>query len=224
MNKVKNIIFDYDGTLHNSIIIYAKGFRQAYKYLVEKGYAKKKLWEDNEIGRWIGLSSKDMWNQFMPELPEVEKQKCSNIIGSHMIQCIKENKAELYEGSIDILEYLKNEGFNLIFLSNCKIEYMEAHRRSFDLDRYFKDFYCSEEFGFIPKYEIFQKIKVKYSGDFLVVGDRYQDFEIAKVHNLFFVGCGYGFGKEGELKDSDFLIKDVLEIKEVISKLNKITK
>lgn len=224
MDKIKNIIFDYDGTLHNSIIIYAQGFRQAYKYLVEKGYVEERLWKDDEISRWIGLSSMDMWNQFMPELSEDEKQKCSNIIGSHMIQCINEGKAELYEGSIDILGYLKEKGFNLIFLSNCKIEYMEAHRKSFNLDRYFKDFYCTEEFGFIPKYEIFQKIKVKYIGGFLVIGDRYQDFEIAKIHNLVFIGCIYGFGKEGELKDSGFLVDNVLELKEAIDKLIERTK
>lgn len=220
MDKIKNIIFDYDGTLHNSMIIYGQGFRQAYKYLVELGYAQERLWDDNEISKWIGFSSKEMWNEFMPELPEDEKKKCSNIIGSYMIQCINENKAELYEGAIDILEYLKEKGFNLIFLSNCKIEYMEAQRRSFNLDNYFKDFYCTEEFGFIPKYDIFHAIKAKYNGNFLVVGDRYQDMEIAKVYNLVFIGCKYGFGKEGELKDSNFLIHDILEIKEIIEEIN----
>ena len=37
MNKKINIIFDYDGTLHNSIKIYGPAFRKAYEYLIKEG-------------------------------------------------------------------------------------------------------------------------------------------------------------------------------------------
>lgn len=46
---MKYIIFDYDGTLHNSIKIYKPAFMTAYDYLVDNGYAKKR--EFSEIGR-----------------------------------------------------------------------------------------------------------------------------------------------------------------------------
>lgn len=94
---------------------------------------------------------------------------------------------------------------------------MESHRRAFNLDNYFKDIYCSEEFNFIPKYEIFNKIKSKYAGRFIVIGDRYQDMEIAKIHNLISIGCKYGFGKEEELKSSHFLIDNISKIKEILN-------
>ena len=154
-----NIIFDYDGTLHNSIKIYGPAFRQAYSYLVEKGYREERSWKDEEISKWLGFSSKDMWNSFMPGLEEEEKQKCSYLIGIAMVKCINENKAELYAGTLETLEYLKNKDFNLIFLSNCKIQYMKENRRVFNLDKYFTDFYCTEEFNFLPKYKIFNYIK-----------------------------------------------------------------
>ena len=35
---MKYIIFDYDGTLHNSIKIYKPAFMTAYDYLVDNGY------------------------------------------------------------------------------------------------------------------------------------------------------------------------------------------
>ena len=34
--NIKNIVFDYDGTLHNSIKIYAPAFREAYNYLIDQ--------------------------------------------------------------------------------------------------------------------------------------------------------------------------------------------
>lgn len=220
MNKAINIIFDYDGTLHNSIRIYGPAFRQAYSYLVKKGYAEERSWCDKEISRWLGFSSKDMWNNFMPNLSNEEKEKCSALIGTSMLQYIKEDKAELYPGAIETLEYLKDKGLNLIFLSNCKIQYMNEHRRAFSLDKYFSSFYCTEEFDFSPKYKIFNSIKEKYKGHFIVIGDRYQDIEIAKIHNLYSIGCEYGYGSKKELNEANIIIKDILDLRKIINNVS----
>ena len=67
---MKGVIFDYDGTLHESIRIYAPAFHRAYEYLVEKRHAPQREWSASEIGRWLGYSSRDMWNEFMPGLDE----------------------------------------------------------------------------------------------------------------------------------------------------------
>ncbi len=94
--NIRNIVFDYDGTLNNSLKIYAPSFKIAYNYLVETNQAIEKEWTDEEISMWLGYSSRDMWNNFMPNLREEEKQKCSNLIGSSMVNLINEGRAELY--------------------------------------------------------------------------------------------------------------------------------
>ena len=68
-----SLIFDYDGTLHDSIKIYAPAFRQAYAYLVSLKLAEERTWTDGEISPWLGFSSRDMWNSFLPELPQFYK-------------------------------------------------------------------------------------------------------------------------------------------------------
>lgn len=209
---MKYIIFDYDGTLHNSIKIYKPAFMKAYDYLVANGYANKREFEEEEISRFLGLSATDMWNTFMPNLPKNEKEKCSSIIGESMIEYIDKGKAKLYDGTIETLNKLNEYGYKLIFLSNCKSSYMNKHIERFNLDKYFIDFYCSEDFDFIPKYEIFRLIKGKYQGEFIVVGDRFVDMELAKKHNLFSIGCGYGYGNNDELKDADYIIDNINEI------------
>lgn len=209
---MKYIIFDYDGTLHNSIKIYKPAFMKAYDYLVTNGYANKREFEEEEISRFLGLSATDMWNIFMPNLPKNEKEKCSSIIGESMIEYIDKGKAKLYDGTIETLNKLNEYGYKLIFLSNCKSSYMNKHIERFNLDKYFIDFYCSEDFDFIPKYEIFRLIKGKYQGEFIVVGDRFVDMELAKKHNLFSIGCGYGYGNNDELKDADYIIDNINEI------------
>jgi phosphoglycolate phosphatase len=209
---MKNIIFDYDGTLHNSIKIYAPAFRYAYESLVRLGYAAKREWNEEEISMWLGFNSKDMWNLFMPALSMDIKNMCSDLIGTAMIDYINEGKAELYPHSLDVLQTLKDAGNTLIFLSNCKESYMDAHNKTFKLCNYFDDFYCTENYGFKPKYEIFNFIKEKYVEDFIIIGDRYQDIEVAVKHNLYSIGCIYGYGSKEELKMASTIVNNVTQI------------
>ncbi|WMJ88522.1 HAD family hydrolase [Anaerocolumna sp. MB42-C2] len=207
-----NFLFDYDGTLHNSIKIYAPAFRTAYTYLIENGFADSKEFTDQEISYWLGFTADDMWKIFLPNLPEEEKKKCSAMIGKEMIRLVNNGMAELYPQAENILQKLKDLGYNLIFLSNCKRAYMEANIRQFRLDRFFSAFYCSEDFGFIPKHEIFITIKENCSGDYIVIGDRFQDMEISEMHNLQSIGCFYGYGSSNELQHATYRINNLSDI------------
>ncbi|WP_326907963.1 HAD family hydrolase [Sedimentibacter sp. MB31-C6] len=207
-----NLIFDYDGTIHNSITIYRPAFERAYEYLTSLGLAKERSWNELEIARWLGYSSKEMWDIFMPSLSKYHKEKCSQIIGETMLKLIDEGRAQLYTHSTEVLQQLKQSGYRLVFLSNCKRSYMNAHMKYFDLEKYFSSFYCTEDFDFKPKYIIFDKIKKDHDGEFIVIGDRYQDMEIALKHNLKAIGCIYGYGNSQELAFADMLVSEVKEI------------
>ena len=217
MKAFNNLIFDYDGTLHNANKVYAPAFRKAFNRLIELGYQQEgSTISDEEIGRWLGYSSLDTWNQFMPELPLEIKESCSEMITQAMLEGVRTGLAELYPGSLDCLAELKEAGYTLIFLSNCRRAYMEAHIGSFELDRYFSGFYCTQDFGFKPKYEIFETIRRDFEGGFAVIGDRFHDMELAVRHRLFCVGCAYGYGTPEELEEADVIVEDVREIPAVI--------
>ncbi|MFD3155475.1 HAD family hydrolase [Haloimpatiens sp. FM7330] len=213
--NVKTIFFDYDGTLHNSIKIYAPAFRKAYEHLISNNIVESKEFSEEEISYWLGFSSKDMWKNFMPDLEENIKNECSSMIGKEMTKLISENKAVLYEGALETLEYLKKRGYNLIFISNCGKYYRDMARDKFKLNNYFNDMICSEEYDFIPKYEILNKVKSKYSNDMVIIGDRIHDIEAGRKNEIYTIGCEYGFAQKDELKDTDLNIKDIRELKKI---------
>lgn len=216
-----NLIFDYDGTLHNCLKIYAPSFRKAYSWLVENSYAEAKKYSDEEIGYWLGFNSTDMWTMFQPQLAPEIREKCRKMIGEEMASHLNEGDAELFRGAEEVLTSLKESGFTLIFLSNCRIKYMRRHNSAFGLDRYFDYFYCAEDFDFIPKYEIFRKIKPNHKGDFIVIGDRFHDIETATLNNLKSIGCAYGYGTPEELAEADIIIHDISEISDAVKQLTK---
>lgn len=193
------LIFDYDGTLHDSIRIYAPAFRKGYSELVRQERLPEQQFSDAEISRWLGYSVQEMWQLFMPELPQKTKEACSRMIGDEMVRLTKEGKAVLYPGALETLEQLKAD-YRLILLSNCKQSYLEAHRCFFNLNRYFDVCHCAEDYHFMPKWKILQTI-LKNSGwnKALVIGDRLQDMEAARLNSLPAVGCAYGYGNQREL-------------------------
>ena len=64
-----NLLFDYDGTIHDSLHIYVPAVQSAYDRLASLGYAAPRRWTGPQLQRWIGYPPLEMWNQFQPRLP-----------------------------------------------------------------------------------------------------------------------------------------------------------
>ena len=218
---MKTLIFDWDGTIHDTLHLYGIAFRTAYDWLVSEGYADERVYTDEEVSEYIGMSSPDMWNKFMPNLPQEIKDKAGAIIGTSMIDSIEAGKAVLFSGAEDTLTKLKSQGYQMVILSNCKHAYMEAHKEAFSLEQWFDDFYCGEDFGYAPKEEIFTHISRKYPAPFAVIGDRGSDLKVAEVHNLASVWCAYGFGNSVECQSASETANSITEIPELINKLSE---
>ena len=122
----------------------------------------------------------------------------------------------LYEGALETLVYLKNKGYTLVFISNCRIYYRNAHNKLFSLRDYFDDLICSEEYGYIPKYEILNKVKNKYPEGMVIIGDRAQDIEAGNINDIYTIGCKYGYALEGELDKADIVIDSIEDLKKIL--------
>ena len=81
-----DIIFDYDGTIHNSMKTYAPAFRDTMKWLSDGGYIAPKEYSDDEISCWLGFNSTDMWGQFHPELDTDIREEARVRLGQNMAE------------------------------------------------------------------------------------------------------------------------------------------
>nr|WP_288707914.1 hypothetical protein [uncultured Dorea sp.] len=95
---VKTIIFDYDGTIHNTLGIYEPAFREAYQWLSEQNVVEEQEIETAQIAGWLGLNSKEMWDTFLPELDQRYKDQASAIVGDSMVRQIRKHRAVWYPG------------------------------------------------------------------------------------------------------------------------------
>lgn len=214
------LVFDYDGTLHNSIVLYGPAFRKAFQYLVEThpeavieaGYALDKQWENEEISEWLGYTKAEMWHSFMPHLSEVGREGAGKIIGDEMARLTLSSGAKLYHGVLETLIYLKKKGHTLVFLSNCGSAYMKRHKDLFHLDQLFSHFMCAEEFPNCSKAEILKSYIATNEIDkstLVMIGDRRHDVEAGHRNGLLTVGCLYGYGQAVELERCDYRIESI---------------
>ncbi|SHI51949.1 phosphoglycolate phosphatase [Dethiosulfatibacter aminovorans DSM 17477] len=215
IEDVKTIILDFDGTIHESIKVYGPAFRKCYRFLVDLGCAEEKEWADGEIARWLGFTKEEMWKDFMPDLDTDIRHKAGGMIGKEMNSLLSGGKGVLYHGALEVLEGLKKRGYSLVFMSNCSVKYRDMVTEVFNLDRYFDHIYSSEEFGFIPKDEIFRMVSGSLKPGFAMVGDRHKDMEVGVGNDVCTIGCLYGYGNSEELKDADRLINDISELLEI---------
>ncbi len=225
------LIFDYDGTLHETMYIYRPAIEKVVRYLnEERGYSVK-MPSDRRISSWLGMSTHDMWQDFMPALPAEEKEKAGKVVGGYMQQALLEGKARWYRGVPEMLDELCKKGYILIILSNCSMSYAKAQWSVFKMDRWFSAFFDCESYGGIPKEQILEIILAGFPGEFrraqvkndrfvpdgvpekyLVIGDRDRDAAAAERVGAPFIGCAYGYGTEEELRNADIIVPSPAEI------------
>lgn len=213
------IIFDFDGTLHDSMYIYRIALTRGYQWLVDAGKALPRELSDADMAANIGLTVQEAWARMCPEIPWSVAKDAAAIVGDTMHALIADGTARLYPGVPEMLQQLADAGYPLVFLSNCRTVYLEVSRKAFDLDRWFSGYYAAEQYGDIPKEEIFDIIRQEFPGPYIAVGDRYKDLALARAHDLKSVGCLFGYGSREELADATALVSSPAEIVDAIARI-----
>lgn len=212
------LIFDYDGTIHNTMITYEYAFRGAYEWLAREGYAPERELTTEQMACWLGINSRVIWSTLLPEASEEIRERAGLLVANAMVEQTREHKAVWYPDAERVLGRLREEGHKMVVLSNCKIAYREAHWEEFAMDRWFAAFYDCESYHFAPKTEIVKDVVKAFPGPYIVIGDRHGDLECARAIHSPFIGCGYGFGGERELEGSDYIAASMAELPEIIKK------
>lgn len=214
----RTLIFDFDGTLHNHLALYARAVREEQRILKEEGIESRE-YTDEEMGKWLGMTAAEMWNDFMPGLTQERKDIGAKNISRRLSEGIMRRESVLYPNAETVMNRLKEMGYGLILLSNCSQKHMDANVSAFELGRWFDMCVSSGAYPGESKAQIFEHIKNELENPCCVIGDRASDFEVAKVHGLKFIACRYGFGCDSEFVGADAFLNDISELPQVLDSL-----
>lgn len=210
------LVFDYDGTIHNTMKLYEPAIREICSWLLANHYVEEANPDEKRIAGWLGMNAKEMWKDFMPDLDPDIRLEAEKMVGNYMMNRVRLHEAEWYPEAEQILTTLKSQGYSMVILSNSKKITGETHFKEFNMGRFFDKWYDCESFHWAPKTDIIKILANDYPGELIVIGDRRSDYEAAAVIKARFIGCLYGYGSREELKNADCLIQNIAELPDCI--------
>lgn len=220
------LVFDYDGTLHETMRVYKPGIEAAVRWLRSEHGVEVSMPSEQRIKKWLGMNTAEMWEDFMSGLSSSLKAEAGKLVGRIMLEEISAGRGRWYPGVREKLDLLRQKGYTMVVLSNCEREYADLNRKVFGMDRWFDAFYDCASYGYIAKEEIMKLVAAQYEGKcgvqvtgvrmtrvqkigFVVIGDRGSDYAAAKSVGAPFIWCAYGYGSREEFpEDGIFVIED----------------
>jgi len=119
---------------------------------------------------------------------------------------------ELFPGAMDTLLRLQDRGYALAMSSNAPDDYFAEVLDAHGLREYFQPALCRGR-RFTGKVDMVAEILRQHSArPLVVIGDRYDDIESARVHGGLAVAVSYGFGRPDEWADADAVVDTAGEI------------
>lgn len=221
-NKKVTLVFDYDGTIQETMCIYRPAVLETVDWLKEQGI-ELEYPEVEKIESWLGETNEKMWSELAPKINPKIKNQGMAMIGTKMREIVKNGMKTWFDGAISTFDLLKDRGYRMIVLSNCDRQYADFNYNHFNMEKWFDKFYDCETSYWLPKSEVLSSIMLEdQEMKYLMIGDRANDMNAAIKNNIPFIACDYGYASKDELCTAAARAKSISELPDILEKLNKL--
>lgn len=216
---IKALIFDMDGTLFQTATVLEPALDDTFHYLRSVGKWKGATPIEG-YRRIMGVPLPEVWATLMPDHADDVRRETDELFLCKLVERISGGKAGIYPHVEELFSDLKGQGYDLYIASNGLRKYLDAIVAYYGLDRWVTEVFSIEDLDSLDKTDLVRSAVEKHgitAG--VMVGDRLSDFKAAKANDLYAIGCRFDFSVEEELQQADFVVDDLLEIKEIVKTL-----
>lgn len=214
--KIKNLLFDLDGTLTDPM----EGITKSVQYaLKKKGIIEEDLWN---LTKFIGPPLMDSFQKYYGFTEEEAKQAVVDYREYFAPTGKFENK--VYEGIQAMLAALKEQGFTLALATSKPEVFARDILEHFELKQYFDFVGGALLNGRTDKAEVISYVLTSIEAkkeETVMIGDREHDLIGAAKNDLFSVGVLYGYGdrEEHEKAGAGQIVETVEELRDYLLSL-----
>ncbi len=213
MNRIKAIIFDYDGVIAESVDVKTEAFAELYSSYGED-VVKKVVSHHKANG---GISRFEKFKLYHKEflsknLNENEIERLAKQFSDLVLQKVVDS---LYVPGAFAFISDSYQKYDFFISTGTPREEIEIILEMKNLRKYFREVYGSPEKKAIHVKKILEKHN--YEKDEVVfIGDALTDRNAARTNGIFFIGR---FTTTEEIKKEKYIFNDFYELKEIINKL-----
>ena len=185
----KAVIFDLDGTMWDA----SETVTDAFNIRLAQMGIQRRITVEEMMGQ-MGRTLEEIASVFFGS---VDPENAVNIMRSctdYENQYIKTAGGRVYPGLERTLEGLKEDGWGVICVSNCKSGYIESFIDYLGLDGVFDDIECWGNTGLGKAENIKLVIQRNHVNKAVYVGDTMGDYNSALEAGADFIHAAYGYG------------------------------
>lgn len=182
------VIFDWDGTLCDSVDHIVEAMQQATQ---ELGLGRL---EAEDIRNIVGLGLPQAVAVLYPEEGEASLVELAAAYSRHYV-ALNQGPARLFDGALDTLASLRDRGFELAIATGKSRKGLNRVLEGLDLTGYFDETRCADETRSKPHPQMLNEIMLersKASEQVVVVGDTEYDLAMAQNAGVRSVGVSFG--------------------------------
>jgi phosphoglycolate phosphatase len=182
------VIFDVDGTLHDTFAWWAPIIRAGVARYAEQQGLEIEMPSVREAEAVVGMKDAGVWAPFLPEGHKDKWNDLRSVVLPMEIEEISRGVDYLFAGIRQMLPHLRSIGVKVALASNCRSEYMGAMMEGQGL-RDLSDWqFCLDSEGVECKTDMLARAQEAAGAKKVVmVGDREPDHEAAVAHGFPFI-------------------------------------
>ncbi|CAM5194955.1 Phosphoglycolate phosphatase-like HAD superfamily hydrolase OS=Ureibacillus acetophenoni OX=614649 GN=SAMN05877842_11965 PE=4 SV=1 [Ureibacillus acetophenoni] len=212
----KAIIFDMDGTLFQTDTILEQSLDETFRQLRSLGQWDKEtpIEKYREI---MGVPLPIVWETLLPQDSSEVREQADSYFQERLVENIRSGNGDLYPNVKEVFSYLNENNWSIYIASNGLVDYLRAIVDFYHLGEWVTETFSIQQINSMNKSDLVRSVIDKYSvTSGAVVGDRLSDIKAAKDNGLVAIGCRFDFAREEELAQADFVINDLMELKDVL--------
>lgn len=217
----KTVLFDLDGTVTDPGL----GITNSVRYALEKYHIRVE--DRSALYKFIGPPLKESFERYYHFSDEESSRAVAYYREYFREKGIYENV--LYDGMVEMLEYIKSSGKKLILATSKPEEFACQILKYFKIEKYF-DFVAGATMdeARVKKADVIayalKSCEITDLSSVVMVGDREHDIFGAKEAGIDSIGVLYGYGSREELQSAGatYIVKNVEDIGDILNQVDSI--
>jgi phosphoglycolate phosphatase len=213
------VAFDVDGVLYTSEPFIADAYREAIELVNQRRPGSfARVPATREILDHIGWPVPTILARLFPKVDREAVGLLHGITLDVICERVAAGQGFLYDGVVNALCGLVENGHRLAVASNGRRRYVETVLATYDLSELFEPPRTADETGAKPSLlrGYLESLGVSPTAA-VMVGDRASDVEAARAVGCHFIGCDYGHGHRREIEGAGPIVSGFREIPSAVA-------